>query len=238
MIASPAIAPLEQLVIAFYIPRIPYRGSVMSSSAYLKFKQDISLDDWSVFCEDNAIRYSPNTMGQSTFYQGSTQISAKPDGTVDDDERGYPVWSTAKPPAFISQMTVGTFFHGDLDSVGSTINSIASRFACTASSSPELSHLIVDVPQTHEIDELNDFISTDFPAAWSFKGDAYTASVPAGLATITKAGEHWAVDISGVKRGTFIDLNHAFAFAGRASWDWWYGPRPEEPTDQKVLTHG
>lgn len=210
----------------------------MSSSAYLNFIEAISLSEWSDFCEENEIRFSPNTMGQSTFYLGSTQIGAQPYGTVDEDERGYPIWSTARPPEFISQMTVGTFFHGDLNSVGITINAIASRFKCTASCDPELAHLLVDVPQTHEIDELNDFISTDFPAAWMFQGDTYTAPVQAGLARITKAGDNWSVELSGVKRGTFIDLNHAFAFAGRASWDWWYGPRPDEPTDTKTLTHG
>ena len=210
----------------------------MSSSAYIKLTEPLSLDDWWKFCEENAIRYSPNTMGQSTFYQGSTQISAKPNGTVDEDERGYPVWSTATPPAFFSHMTVGTFLYGDLNSVGTVINAIASQFSCTASCDPELSHLLVDIPQTHDIDEQNDFISTDFPEAWTFQGDVYTASVQAGLAIIAKAEKGWAVEISGVKRGTFIDLNHAFAFAGRATWDWWYGPRPEEATDTKTLTHG
>lgn len=210
----------------------------MSSNAYLTFFKPISLNDWYVFCEENGIRYSPNTMGQSTFYQGTTQISAEPYGTVEEDERGYPIWSTARPPEFLSRMTVGTFWHGDLNSVGTTINAIAARFKCRASCSPELSHLLVDIPQTHHIDELNDFISTDFPHAWMFQGDAYTASVQAGIARITQAGDNWTLEISGVKRGTFVDLNHAFAFASRASWDWWYGPRPDETTNTQALTHG
>ncbi|TLX15986.1 hypothetical protein [Rhizobium sp. MHM7A] len=210
----------------------------MSSAAYLKFKEEIPLTEWAAFCEEHSIRYSPNTVGQATFYGGSTEISVTPQGSVERDERNRPIWSTAQPPAFISRMTVGTFYQGDLGSVGSTINAIASRFPCTASCDPELAYLLVNVPQTHEIDEMNDFISTDFVEAWTFLDDAYTLSVPAGDARVTKSGENWAVELSGIKRGTFIDLNHAFAFAGRASWNWWYGPRPEEQTHTKALPHG
>jgi hypothetical protein len=209
----------------------------MSSSAYLTFVEPISLQDWMLFCEEHDIRYRPNTIGQSTFYGGSTQITATPEGTLQHDENGMPIWSTATPPSVISELTVSTFFHGDLDSVGATINAIAERFPCSASSAPELSHLLVDVPQTHEIDELNDFISTDFVEGWTFLDDIYTAKVPAGNAMISKSNTHWTATISGVKRGTFVDLNHAFAFAGRASWDWWYGSRPDKQAELRALPH-
>lgn len=207
----------------------------MSSTAYLTFIEPIAIDDWMAFCFANEIAFRPNVYGQSTFQSASTQISASPDGSVQTDADGRPDWSTARPPAQIIKMNVGTFFMGDLTSVGDVLQKIADAFPCTASSAPELAHLLVKVPQTHEIDELNDFMSTDFVAGWTFADGIYKATVEAGDATISQDAKLWKVEISGVDRGRFIDLNHAFAFASRADWDWWGGPRPSEQTETLAL---
>ncbi len=130
---------------------------------------------------------------------------------------------------------VSTYFCGDLDLVGQVINEIALRFPCTASGSPELDHLILDVPQTYEIYASEGFISTDFVEAWQFSEGSYSATVKAGDAHISQSGANWTVELAGVKRGTFVDLNQAFAFASRADWNWWYGKRPSEKDDAKSL---
>lgn len=207
----------------------------MSSSLTLTFTNEVRLDDWMDFCREHGISYRQNTIGQSTFYGGSTQISLSPDGTIEEDEMGRPIWETARPPSSIKEACVSTYFCGDLVSVGEVINEIASRFSCTASGAPELAHLILDIPQTYQIYEADEFISTDFVDAWSFSEGAYSATVQAGDARVTPAGENWVVELSGVKRGTFVDLNQAFAFASRAYWDWWYGERPVEKEDVKLL---
>lgn len=207
----------------------------MSSSVTLIFSNEIPLDDWVEFCREFEIGYSPNTIGQSTFYGGSTEITLSPDGTVDKDEKGRPIWETARPPKSITKAYVSTYLYGDLGSVGRVINEIASRFPCTASGAPELDHLILDIPQTFEIYENGEFNSTDFVEGWKFAEGSYTVAVQAGDARVTPAGENWVVELSSVKRGTFVDLNQAFAFAGRADWNWWYGDRPVEKEDVKLL---
>jgi hypothetical protein len=212
----------------------------MSSTAYLTFVKPVAIDDWMAFCVANEIVYRPNVYGQSTFQSASTQISTSPNGSVQTDVDGRPDWSTARPPAQITKMDVGTFFMGDLTSVGDVLQKIADAFPCTVSSAPELAHLLVKVPQTHEIDELNDFMSTDFMstdfvAGWAFADGVYNATVEAGDAMVSQDGELWKVEISGVDRGRFIDLNHAFAFASRADWNWWGGLRPAEQTETLAL---
>jgi hypothetical protein len=207
----------------------------MSSTAYLTFIEPIAIDDWMAFCFANEIAFRPNVIGQSTFYSTSTQISASPVGSVQTDAHGRPDWSTARPPALITKMDVGTFFMGDLTSVGDVLQRIADAFPCTASSAPELAHLLVRVPQTHDIDELDDFLSTDFVAGWVFADGIYSATVEAGLARISQDDKLWKVEVSGVDRGRFIDLNHAFAFAGRADWNWWGGPRPSDEGERLSL---
>lgn len=207
----------------------------MSSAAYLTFIEPVAIADWMAFCFANEIVYRPNVVGQSTFQSASTQISASPNGSVQTDVDGRPDWSTARPPAQITKITVGTFFMGDLTSVGDVLQKIADTFSCTASSDPELAHLLVKVPQTHEIDDLNDFMSTDFVAGWAFADGVYNATVEAGDAMISQDGKLWKVEISGIDRGRFTDLNHAFAFASRADWRWWGGPRPAEQTETLAL---
>jgi hypothetical protein len=205
----------------------------MSSSATLTLINPIKCDEWMAFCESKGISYSPNTVGQSTFYSASTEISLSPHGSVRKDASGRPDWSTAKPPEEISKISVSTYFMGDLGPVGEVLNSIAIAFPCTVSSAPELAHLAIELPQTHDIEEIGGYMSTDFVEAWTFADGVYEAIVDAGPTKITQAGALWKVEISGVDRGRFIDLNHAFAFAGRAYWNWWYGPRPDVVPERK-----
>jgi hypothetical protein len=188
------------------------------------------------FCKREGISYSPNTIGQSTFYAGSTEISLSPKGRVVTDKNGRPDWSTARPPEQIMKISVSTYFMGDLDPVGAVMNSIAAAFPCTATSAPELAHLIIEIPQTHDIEEAGEFMATDFKEGWMFVDEAFLAEVDAGSARITQADAFWKVEISGVDRGRFVDLNHAFAFAGRAYWEWWRGPRPEVMPERRGLS--
>lgn len=49
----------------------------MSSAVYISFPSMVEINAWKAFCEDHGIDFSPNTVGQNTFYQNQVQISLK-----------------------------------------------------------------------------------------------------------------------------------------------------------------
>lgn len=200
----------------------------MSSNIFIKFKDVVPLADWLEFCRQHDIEYSPNTVGQETFYKGSSQLSVRPYGTLSSDRDGRPKWETARPPEMITHLDASTYFAGDLESLAEVAEAVITAFPCSVEYSPELGHLLVNCPISYEIAEPNDIVSTDFPEAWEKSNDEYSAEVRAGRAIISPDEQNWKLEISGVKRGTFTDLDSAFAFASRAYWDFWLGPRPDD----------
>ncbi len=60
----------------------------MSSSVTLTFANEIPLDDWTNFCATHKIDYSPDTIGQATFYKGEAEITVFPEGSLKRDEMG------------------------------------------------------------------------------------------------------------------------------------------------------
>lgn len=102
----------------------------MSSMSELKFKEPITLKEWKKFCSDFGIRYSPNTVGRNTFYNGDTEICfgecnweelpKTPTGQLD--------FSKATPFDEAKKITVSTYFCGNLEGVVQVINWIKKEF--------------------------------------------------------------------------------------------------------------
>jgi hypothetical protein len=193
------------------------------------FDAPVAIDEWAQFCEKNLITFSPNTVGQNTFYSqsgtGQVEISLNEEGSVDKTATGYR-WETARPPLQFTGLTVSSYHGCNYAEIGNIARNIASVFPCLVSSSPELAHEIVDLDHKFDITDYDDcYLSTDFPEAWTRVGDTMTARVDGGLAKLD-LGEKVVFSLYGIKRATFRDVNTAIAYAGRCNWDWWYGDRP------------
>lgn len=123
----------------------------MSSSIYVTFDEDegVSGEAWAEFCRDHAIRYSPQTVGQSTFYAGEVEICFGRDGTepVKVDAPGHfdgwrYDWDTAKPPDYAERVTFSTFHYGSaMPQVAVLARAFWLRFGGRVSADEELRHL-------------------------------------------------------------------------------------------------
>jgi hypothetical protein len=214
----------------------------MSSSIALKFDQPVSGVAWSDFCRQHAITFSPNTIGQSTFYHGGVcrvEIALGERGSVERGPDGRPNWSTARPPETFTTMYVSSFFGQNLSAIGALVREIAAEFPCEVCAAPELENTVVDLPHAYEprdnYDE-TEILPTDDEGAWTRDGDTLTTKVSAGIATIRQDGELAALEVDGVLRGNFRKVSSAMAFAGRCNWDWWRGPTPGTPEDNETIS--
>lgn len=219
----------------------------MSSDVFFEFDRVVTISEWLDFAASNDITYSPNTVGQSTFYAGATEVrlpggqvfhvsgvSVRLDreGTVADSGSGRIDWSTARPPQTFKRLSVSVGFGSPVAALGELLGALAAWEPATIGCSPELDHFCVEIPRRVELEpgERLEIMSTDYPGGWTFAGGEYSARVQSGEAVISPGDAgRWSLSVSGVRRASFRDLDSAFAFAGRCDWDWWEGARPETP---------
>lgn len=117
----------------------------MSSAVYLFFTPPIPLEDWVVFCNEQDITYSPQTVGRNVFYAGDVEISfgdqnlaplpQLPDGRLD--------FSAASPGSLASEITVSTFWMGKaIPDVARIAKLILGRWSGTMQCDPELTRFM------------------------------------------------------------------------------------------------
>jgi hypothetical protein len=209
--------------------------SSMSSSLGIVLDAPASIKGWAAFCEANGVVFSPNTVGQNVFYRGQVEVTLDKEGLV-RKKGGCPNWETAKPPDSFSGITVSSYVGRNLDGIGDLARAVLATFAGhLESASPELEHAVIDLPRSFEIEQPEFLESTDHPDAWALDGRSMSARVAAGDAVIRTDGALPVLEIGGVRRGTFLTLDAAMAFAGRCDWAWWEGPAPEERVPPKGL---
>ncbi len=133
------------------------------------------------------------------------------------------------PPARFVQISIGSFFGEGYEATGVVARAVAARFPCRVSADPELAAQVVSIPRyIHPFDiDAEEFLSTDAEAGWSRDGETLLARVDAGTASLRSDGGLVVLDVDGVRVACFRSLDEAMLFAGRFSFDWWTGPRPE-----------
>lgn len=208
----------------------------MSTCATVTFANLVSIEDWMTFAAERDIRYSQNTVGQSTFYGGGAEIRLGNKGTVRELADGRIDWATARPPEFFPKVVL-TFLHGaDLGMFCDTIRAVYATFpGVSVTRDVELDSFLVDLPLTQGIEKHDDLLPTDMVEGWAFAADGYEAPVQSGNARIARDGELWSLHIDGILRAKTRELNDAFAFAGRCDWSWWHGEMPEQKQKQAAL---
>lgn len=118
----------------------------MSSAAYLtidrKDYDPIPASEWLEFCAQHAIRYSPNTVGQNVFYADDVEITFGEYGTISKSPDGRPDFSTARPPDGAYDVTVSTFYDGNLEGVARMAALIWHRWGrATLDAAPEIQRI-------------------------------------------------------------------------------------------------
>lgn len=87
----------------------------MSSAVYITLEENIDLQEWQNYCVLAGIDYSPNTIGGNVYYYKDVEIHFAP-----------------------PEITVSTYWMGDLDSVARVAKKLIERFKGTYSCDPEL----------------------------------------------------------------------------------------------------
>lgn len=116
----------------------------MSSAIYIELNNPINLKDWQSFCMDNAIKYSPNTVGRNVFYFGDTEIHfgessyeklpLLPNGEID--------FQAARPKETANKIVVSTYWMGNLENVALVAKKILSRWNGSFKNDIELNQLM------------------------------------------------------------------------------------------------
>lgn len=209
----------------------------MSASATVSFAAPISIDAWMEFASARGIRYSPRTIGQSTFYGGGAEISLEGEGSVDEEPDGSIDWSSARPPLSFRSISLRVLHGADVEVYAETVHAVYSGLAGVAvTRSVELDSFLVDLPVVHPIDKHDDLLPTDMVEGWAFVDGGYESTVQSGSARLVRDGDLWNLHIDGILRAKSRELNDGFAFAGRCDWNWWHGERPERRQPQAALT--
>lgn len=117
----------------------------MSSAVYISFPSMVEIDAWMTFCEDHDIQFSPNTVGQNTFYQNQVQISLKGQGTLPKlPSTGRYDFDNAKPPQRFDEVTVSSFYGSNLDAIASLAKAINAKWDGKFTADEELATLMSD----------------------------------------------------------------------------------------------
>ncbi|MCV9963677.1 hypothetical protein OIU34_17390 [Pararhizobium sp. BT-229] len=209
----------------------------MSTYATVSFASPISIDVWMEFAFARDIRFSPNTIGQNTFYGGGAEISLEGKGSVEEGPDGRIDWSSARPPMSFQSISLKVLHGADIEVFVETVNAVYSELAGVAvTRNVELDSFLVGLPVVHPIDKHDDLLPTDMVEGWAFVDGGYEATVQSGNARIGRDGDLWNLHIDGILRAKSRELNDGFAFAGRCDWNWWHGERPERRLARAALT--
>ena len=139
------------------------------------------------------------------------------------------------PPARFDIVRIGSFYGEGYAMTGELARAVAARFPCLVHADPELADQVVGIPRRVDIDE-SVFLPTDVEGGWNRAGDSLHARVEAGDARLRTVDGLVALEVGGVHLASFRDLQDAMTYAGRASFDWWQGPRPAPtPTVPRAL---
>jgi hypothetical protein len=125
----------------------------MSHAAYFDFDEPVTLGDWSAFCQEHAIEYSPNTVGQNVFYAGDIEVhfgGYDEQGSLEYNVSGSPKWETAKPPEKATHITVSTFWGGNIRGVAGLAASLWlwSHGQAKCSGDPDVVAIMLAGPET------------------------------------------------------------------------------------------
>jgi hypothetical protein len=183
------------------------------------------------------IRFSPNTIGQNTFYGGGAEITLEGKGSVEEAANGTINWSSARPPMSFRSVSLKVLHGADIETFVDTVNSVYSKFESIAvNRDVELDSFLVDLPILYPIEKGDDLLPTDMVEGWAFVDSGYVASVQSGQAQVIRNDDLWCLHIDGILRAKTRELNDIFALAGRCDWNWWQGERPERKQPQAMLT--
>jgi hypothetical protein len=119
----------------------------VSSAVYLSFKKSVPLKEWHKFCPKYDIVYSPNTIGQNTFYyagHGGVQIKFGESNFEDLPMIGDMVnFSKATPFPEASEIVVSSFIGENLDKIAFISKKILEKWEGTFICDDELTiHLV------------------------------------------------------------------------------------------------
>jgi hypothetical protein len=130
----------------------------MSSAVYVTLPQRLPIERWDAFCQANNIGWASHTIGQNVYYLdpqevrfgphtgivGHVEIRLDQQGTLQHRD-GSPLWNTATPPSHFRQLTVSTFFTGDVAKLTPVANlavSVVRSFGARWEADPELDRLM------------------------------------------------------------------------------------------------
>ncbi|MCS4089737.1 hypothetical protein [Rhizobium sp. BK176] len=211
----------------------------MSIVASVYFAVPVSIDDWMKLAFARDIRYSPNTVGQSTFYGGGAEVSLAGNGTVGRRPDGSFDWMSAKPPLSFSKVSLTLMRGADVNTYVETVKAVYHELSgAHVTSDVELESFLVDLPIVSPIDKYDALLPTDVVEGWAFVDDGYEAKVQSGTARIARDGDLWSLHVEGILRAKVRELNDGFAFAGRCDWRYWHGERPEQPKQKQAALPG
>ena len=102
----------------------------MSSAVYISFEKPISLQEWQEFCNENVIRYNPNTIGHNVFYYDDIEIHFGNPVYYELPklENGMPDFNKASPENEATKIVVSTYWMGNLEGVAEITKRILSKW--------------------------------------------------------------------------------------------------------------
>lgn len=116
----------------------------MSTAVYVTFKDTVTMDVFRPFANENKFLFSPNTVGQNTFYCDQVEISVCGNGTLPEGDDGRPDFDSATPPESFSSMTVSSYQGCNYDAIVSVATSIIQQFPCSFDCDPEIQQQLED----------------------------------------------------------------------------------------------
>ncbi|MBY3433253.1 hypothetical protein HFN89_03625 [Rhizobium laguerreae] len=208
----------------------------MSIVATVDFAAPVKIEDWMTFAFARDIRFSPQTVGQNTFYGGGAEIRLDGEGTVKEAPDGRYDWASVKPPLSFSRISLKLLHGAGVETFVETIKAVYTDLGgLNVTRDVEMESFLVDLPLVSPIDKYDDLRPTDMVEGWVFVGDAYEAVVQSGTARIARDGDFWSLHVDGILRAKVRELNDGFAFAGRCDWRYWHGDSPERRPKQAAL---
>lgn len=111
----------------------------MSSEVNITLKEVLPIDDWLVFSKKHGIVFSPNTLGQSTFYKNQVEIALDGRGHLTTDpQTGKRDFENAKPPSSTTGIRVSSFFMSNLSEIAEVAKNIIMEYPCSFECDDEL----------------------------------------------------------------------------------------------------
>lgn len=114
----------------------------MSPTISIMFENNISLNQWMNFCQDNDITFSPMSFGQNIFHRKGIEITLNKPGTLPlmaDNEANY---SFAKPPELFNGLLINLSFSSDVSLMVDIFDSITGKFGGNYTTSPGMQTIL------------------------------------------------------------------------------------------------